>query len=314
MKQPLSFLAGLFISLLSLPLLGQSGLKLTDYYHNPIQYNPAYVGATDGYFAKAFYATQWLGFDQAPTSQLLDIQHLTEDRKTGYGLSLMNDTFGAVQNLNIEANYALHLQLDETMQLSLGLKAGFNNFRIDYSLLSIYDPTETIYTQGNLSETKPLVGVGAYVFDRDWYIGFATPNLLNNQTLDDNNTFVYSKASHFYLNGGYVYPLSQDFDWHNSILMQIVNGSPLEYLLTSKAVYRSQYIFGVQYDPGALLGAFFTLEVVDNLALTYAYDMATSTLSQYAYGNHSFGLSVALTGRARWNKRLENQIKPFFVR
>ncbi|MDG1062813.1 MAG: PorP/SprF family type IX secretion system membrane protein [Flavobacteriaceae bacterium] len=314
MKKIIFYGLGLLSSLWTLPLLGQSGLKLTDYYHNPIQYNPAYVGATDGYFAKAFYATQWLGFDQAPTSQLLDIQHLTDDRRNGYGISLMNDTFGAVQNLNIEANYALHLQLDETMQLSLGLKAGLNNFRIDYSLLTIYDPTETIYTQGNLSETKPLVGLGAYVFERDWYIGFATPNLLNNQTLDDNNTFIYSKASHFYLNGGYLYPITRDINWHNSILMQIVNGSPLEYLITSKAVYQDQYTFGIQYDPGALLGAFVTLEVSGNLALTYAYDMATRALSQYAYGNHSFGLSVALAGRERWNKRLDDQLKPFLTR
>ena len=63
----------LFIGLLTVGVQGQSGLKLTDYYNNPIQYNPAYVGVTGGFFSKATYSTQWLGFDDSPTTQTLDL-------------------------------------------------------------------------------------------------------------------------------------------------------------------------------------------------------------------------------------------------
>lgn len=299
---------------LSKSTLAQSGLKLTDYYHNPILYNPAYVGVVEGYFTKAYYATQWVGFDQAPTSQVLDAQHLTANEKTGYGISLLNDTFGAVQNTNIELNYALHLELDETTRLSMGLKAGVNNFRIDYSLLDIFDPNEAVYNQGNLSEKRPLVGVGAYIFDRDWFLGFSTPNLLNNEKIADDNTFVYSKKSHFYLQGGYNYVLNDDFAFHNSLLLQVVSGTPIEYLLTSKAIYQSRYAVGLQYNPGALMGGFLTGRISESIAVTYAYDIGTGPLSQYAYGNHSFGLSFHLSGRLKWNQRLEDIRKPFFAR
>ena len=50
------------------------------------------------------------------------------------------------------------------------------------------------------------------------------------------------------------------------------------------------------------------------IAVTYAYDIGTGPLSQYAYGNHSFGLSFHLSGRLRWNQRLEDIRKPFFAR
>ena len=297
-----------------LSIWGQSGLKLTDYYHNPILYNPAYVGVTEGYFVKAFYATQWLGFDQAPTSQVLDIQRLTRDQKTGYGLSIFNDKFGAVQNTNLELNYALHLELDDTQKLSLGLKAGVNSFQIDYSLLDIYDPTEIVYVQGNLSEKRPIVGVGAYIYDQDWFIGFSSPNLLNTEKISEDNTFVYSKTSHFYLQGGYIYPLSDDFIWHNSLLLQMVSGSPLEYLVTSRATYQYRYTLGLQYNPGALLGAFLSAEVFDGMSLTYTYDVGTGPLSKYSYGNHSFGISYEILGRLNWDQRLEDLRKPFMVR
>ena len=51
----------IFIGTLSLTVNAQSGIKLTDYYHNPIQYNPAYVGVSNGYFVKGTYTSQWLG-------------------------------------------------------------------------------------------------------------------------------------------------------------------------------------------------------------------------------------------------------------
>ena len=96
--------------------------------------------------------------------------------------------------------------------------------------------------------------------------------------------------------------------------MQIVNGSPIEYLLTSRATYQYKYTLGLQYNPGALLGGFLSAEVFDGVNLTYAYDVGTGPLSRYSYGNHSFGISYEIIGRLNWNQRLEDLRKPFMVR
>ena len=126
--------------------------------------------------------------------------------------------------------------------------------------------------------------------------------------------FENKNSSDFYLQGGYVYPISDNFVWHNSLLLQIVKGSPIEYLLTSRATYQYKYTLGLQYNPGALLGGFISAEVFDGMSLTYAYDVGTGPLSKYSYGNHSFGISYEIIGRLNWNQRLEDLRKPFMVR
>ena len=50
----------------------QYELNLTDYYATPINYNPGYVGVTEGYYMKGYYSTQWIGFDGAPNTQLFE--------------------------------------------------------------------------------------------------------------------------------------------------------------------------------------------------------------------------------------------------
>jgi type IX secretion system PorP/SprF family membrane protein len=152
----------IFTVTLSFSVHAQSGIKLTDYYHNPIQYNPAYVGVSNGYFVKGTYTSQWLGFDDAPVTQTLDVQRRFSNNRYAAGLSILNDDFGAVKNFNIEANFGLHLRANENTGFVLGLKAGLNNFSIDYNRLNIYDPTEFVYSNGNLGETKPIIGAGFF--------------------------------------------------------------------------------------------------------------------------------------------------------
>lgn len=293
--------------------LAQSGLKLTDYYHNPIQFNPAYVGVTDGLYVKGFYTTQWLGFDGAPTTQTLDIQKLLHNEKHAIGISVLNDNFGAVQNFNFEANYALHLYLTDELRLSLGLKVGVNSFAINYDKLNIYEPSEAIYNQGNLSELKPQIGTGFYLYQDHWFLGMAVPNVLQSRLRDDFRRSVYVKTPHFYITGGFNFDLSRNLQLRTQVLSQIVKGAPLGLLFTNKISINNKVCFGVNYQPNALFGLLSSIKVTEAISLSYAYDNAISDLSQYTYGNHSIGLSFRLEGFAKkWSDRLEPD-KPYYV-
>ena len=276
---------------LSLTVNAQSGIKLTDYYHNPIQYNPAYVGVSNGYYVKGTYTSQWLGFDDAPVTQTLDAQRRFSNNRYAAGLSLLNDDFGAVKNFNVEANFGLHLRATENIGFVLGLKAGLNNFSIDYNRLNIYDPTEFVYSNGNLSEVKPIIGVGFYFYSKKWFLGMSVPNLVTQNLEDELNRDIYNKIPHFYTAIGFDSNINQDLLLKSQLLLQIVNGAPVSALLTTRLKFKDKIGLGLQYQPDALYGTFFNFKFKSDFTATYGYDMALSELNQYANGNHYFGLS-----------------------
>lgn len=299
---------------LNASLIAQSGLKLTDYYHNPVQFNPAYVGVTDGYYVKGFYTTQWLGIEGAPVTQTLDVQGLMDNERHAVGISILNDNFGAVQNFNFEANYALHLNLSETLKLALGLKVGLNNFAINYSLLDIYDETDLVYANGNLSETKPIIGAGFYLYEKNWFLGFGVPNIVQHRLKDDFQRFIYDKVPHFYSVLGYNIMLNRDWQLRNQAIFQSAKGAPLGMLFTSKLIYANTFGIGLNFQPKAAFGAITSYAFKNGFSVSYGYDVATSTFSNYNKGNHSLGLSFTLVPKTkRWFDRVIED-KPYIVR
>lgn len=281
----------LFIGLLTVGVQGQSGLKLTDYYNNPIQYNPAYVGVTGGFFSKATYSTQWLGFDDSPTTQTLDLQRRFNNERYAAGISILNDDFGAVNNFNVEGNFALHLNATDDIKFVLGLKAGLNIFSIDYNRLNIYNPEEYVYSNGNLSETKPLIGAGFYVYSDNWFMSMSTPNLLEHRLEGENAREFYNKIPHMYISAGYDYRMNSVLLVKSQLTTQIVKGAPLAYLFSSRVIYNDKIGFGAHFQPNSLVGLMLSYQIKDGFVINYGNDTAISQLSKYSNGNHSFGLS-----------------------
>jgi type IX secretion system PorP/SprF family membrane protein len=305
----------IFLSLFCISFgYAQSGLKLSDYYQNPIIYNPAYVGASSAIFVKGFYSTQWLGFDKAPTTQILDVQSLSRNERYGLGLSVLNDNFGAVQNFNLEANYALHLLLTDELKLALGLKVGQNKFSIDYSMLDIYDGTDDVYNNGNLSENKPVIGSGFYLSQKDWFFGVSIPNMLQHRLKDEFQRFVYGKIPHYYITGGYQFHPAQDWIVKSHVLTQMVKGAPLDILFSLQAHFKRTFMFGINAQPSGIFGAMVSARLNDDITFLYGYDIANTALGPYTYGSHSLGISWSLfIGQKDWADRLEND-KSYLMR
>ena len=119
----LGFLILIFYS--SFLAKAQSNLKLTDYYNNPSSYNPAYVGVTEGLFLKGYYTSQWTDFEGSPSTQLVDLQNNFDNRNIAAGITILNDTFGALKSLNTDVNISLNFKSSQDISFSLGLKACF---------------------------------------------------------------------------------------------------------------------------------------------------------------------------------------------
>ena len=282
--------------------LAQFDLTLVDYLNSPIMHNPAYVGVTDSYFFKATYSTQWVGFDGAPNTQTIDLQHHFNDEKNAVGISILNDEFGAIRNTNIEINYAFHTRISNTSQLALGIKAGLNNLAVDYNLLDIYDPTEYIYQDSGISEPIPLIGIGFYYYFDNFWLSVSVPNLIQKRIKElDEDIFrdAYRQRSHGYFGFGYNFYINRSFELKTQFLGQISRGAPIGTLFNFDLEYDQKYSFGLHIDPSSLFGFSTGIDVYDKFRLSYGYNFSFNELNKYSNGNHNIGISYYIEGSRR---------------
>ncbi|MBK6526792.1 MAG: PorP/SprF family type IX secretion system membrane protein [Crocinitomicaceae bacterium] len=80
----------------------QQQFVFSNYILNQYYYNPALAGSEDVHKASIGYRNQWAGFDEAPVTMHANFYgSYANMRKHGYGVSLMSDRSGLIQNTNI---------------------------------------------------------------------------------------------------------------------------------------------------------------------------------------------------------------------
>ena len=289
----------IYLVLFTRTAFSQSDLTLYDYMNNPITHNPAYVGVTDKYFLKMSHSSQWLGFEGASHTEIFDFQMKFENQINALGVSIINDEFGAVKNLNFEVNYGFHTKLNPELDLVLGLKAGLNQLGIDYNMLNIFDPTESIYLEDDVSEPLPIVGAGFYLSNERFWFSASAPNLVSKNIKDANNVNIFRKRTHTYFSSGYIFYLNQAFDLRTQMLGQIVKGAPIGYVLDIALEYQQSFMFGIQTNPNSFMGFNLGIDLFGNGRLTYGYNFSFNELNEYTNGNHHISFSYFFEGSRR---------------
>ena len=66
----------------------------TQYMFNTQTINPAYTGTWETMGFMVLAREQWVGFENAPSTQTFTYQTLTRNKKVGLGFNIINDKFG----------------------------------------------------------------------------------------------------------------------------------------------------------------------------------------------------------------------------
>jgi len=302
----------IFILLIT-KLSSQSGLQLTEYYLSPIQHNPSYVGVTDGYYLKGNYSTQWQGFEESPNTQLFEGHYKFNNKNFAAGLSILNDEFGIFKNLNLEANFALHLIASADLGLSFGVKVGVNSFSLNFSNTNIYDPSEYIFNKNLISSSKPTFGSGFYLYGKNWFAGISSPNLLSNSIDDEIDRVILVRKSQIFSTFGYNFILNNFLKLNSQILTRSVKGSPFSYLISNKLIYQNKFSFALHFQPNTLTGLMFFLPITNKIRVTYSRSFYSKSISKIKSGN-SFGVSFQIfKQKGNWSDK-EELDKPFMIR
>ena len=221
----------IFIALFCKVSTAQQDPQFTMYTYNMSIVNPAYVTNEFGVLnLGANYRKQWTNTVGSPRT-LSFFGHTPFNNKIELGITFTSDEIGKdiveINEKNINADFAYLLNITQKSKLSLGIKAGVTLYDTAFSgrLIDTMDPTFA----NNVNQVFPTIGAGAYYFTDNYYIGLSTPNLLRSDQLSDDIvvTKLGKEEIHFYVIGGYVFPISSTFKLKPSFMVKEVKGAPV---------------------------------------------------------------------------------------
>ena len=279
------------LTFLSLQSFAQQDPQFTQYMYNMSVINPAYATAEEGILnLGGLYRTQWVGIDGAPKTGTF-FAHTPVNDKIELGLSFTNDNIGDVVNENnIYADFAYVLPVGLESKLSLGLKAGFTFFNANFDgfMLQSGDVSTDIAFNENISKTFPNLGIGAFFFTDDYYVGLSAPNMLSTKHIENENGIKANGVQnvHYFFTGGYVFDISENLKLKPAFMGKAVKGAPFALDITANVLINEKLEAGLGYRLGDAVSALVNFRVTPELRIGYAYDYTTTNLSSYNSGSH----------------------------
>ena len=263
------------------PLKAQQEPMYSQYMFNMINLNPAYAGNLWGDNVTLLYRMQWVGVDGAPKTGTLSWDKRAPDSDVGYGLQIYNDRLGIESTTGMQAFYSYRIQFPNS-NLVFGLSGGVLNYRAAYSKANTINPNDPLFEQ-DVNVVLPSIGFGMLYNTERMYVGFSIPALLKTK-IDMNSSLVSTANHHYFLTGGCMVDLSNDFKLEPSTLLKAVKGSPLSFDLNMNLWYQNSLGGGLSYRYKDAVVAMFEVQLSPVIRLGYAYDYTLSSLKTYNVG------------------------------
>jgi type IX secretion system PorP/SprF family membrane protein len=286
---------GVIIFFLAEKSFAQQEPMFTHYMFNMMSMNPAYTGTRNALNISGLSRYQWVGIEGAPRSYCFSMNTPISSKHIGIGFTLITDEIGPLSNTYFTFNYAYRIKINEEWTLSMGLKAGFNNFYLGLADLDVNDIDDANFSDNTRKLFAPNAGVGAYLYRKDFYFGFSAPKLFETK-IEAGSTDQNSLRRHYFINSGYDFSINSEFRLKPSFSVKVVEGAPLSIDLTALTVYKERIFFGPTYRIGDALGIICDFQVTKQLTAGYSFDYSLNGLSGYNKGSHEIIVSYDLDG------------------
>lgn len=277
-----------------IPAMSQQDPEYTHYMYNMSVVNPAYATGVPAMMNfGGLYRTQWVGAVGAPKTFTF-FGHTAINDRIETGISLVSDDIGdgAKKETNFYADFAYVLKLGGKNKLSLGIKGGFSTIQTNFNGFRFTDPQTDAAFSENVNVTRPNVGVGAYYFRDNLYVGISAPNLLSSKHIEEKsgvNTFGSEKI-HTFLTAGYVFQINDRLKLKPAFMSKFVPGAPITLDVTANVLYNEKFELGVAYRIEDAVSFLANINVTPTLRVGYAYDYTLNNLGQFNSGTHEIML------------------------
>jgi type IX secretion system PorP/SprF family membrane protein len=274
------------------------------YNFNTQVYNPAYAGTWDNLGFLVLGRQQWAGIEGAPRTFTLSVQSPTRYRNVALGANLVSDMAGFENRTQLNIDYSYRLQLNRGSFLRLGFKGGITSYSVNFSEYVGYpgDPPDPMFIGDIDNKILPNFGVGAYLYNEDYYLGFSVPKILQYDFKNNYNNYSTSaEMLHFFFIGGYVYEISREVQFKPTFLTRMVWGAPAIFDLSANFLLREMVWLGANYRLGDSFGLVAQWIFDNNLRIGYGVEFTTARLRTFHSGTHEVMVSYEFGSRRKWS-------------
>ena len=259
----------------------------SQYMMNRFLINPGVTGNVDYIPLRLTARQQWVGIDNAPSTQAISAHMLLGNKSMGVGGNIFVDRFGPETKIGIQANYSYILELNSiNSKLSFGVAFKAFQYKLDYTMMTAIDADDQVLN--NTAETAfvPDADFGVYLQGEKYYVGLSATQLIELPiTISEQEVDKNSMVRHYYLLGGYKFDLSDSFQLEPSALLKGTERTPFQADINVKGIYQQNYWLGVSYRTSNSIIAMIGLKY-QGFVFGYAYDYATSDIKNYQSGTH----------------------------
>jgi type IX secretion system PorP/SprF family membrane protein len=287
---------------LQLPLLAQM-FPLSDHYvYNALAINPAFAGSEDALSATILYRNQWVGFKDAPKSQMLSAHAPVFNDRIGLGLLIENNTAGIFKETNFLGNYSYMMEL-RNGKLSFGLAFGATVYNNAWNELQATDPNDQQLLNNPATAVLPSFSIGTYYYTKKYFVGFSIPLLLSH-TLN-HSTGKYELENSFsgynyFLSGGYEITLSPIIKFTPSMLVKYHPHNAVQVDFNTLFSLKEKVWAGLSYRSSDILVAMVQFQLNYQMRISYAYDFNLGSMGKYLGGSHEIVLNYVF----RYNRKV----------
>jgi type IX secretion system PorP/SprF family membrane protein len=286
----------LIITFLPLILYGQNDIQLSQQFLSRVNYNPAATGASNYINIFLIAREQWLGFRDAPSTQVLNAHNYFNNINSGVGLSVINDRIGAESSINAKLAYAYYVQF-ENSYLSFGLGAGILHKRLDVNKLTPEEKVdETLLSYYDKSaKLNPDFDFGIEYSTEKFQIGASVTHLNLSPIKIDN----LQSGRHIYFYSKYTFPIDLDWKLAPTVVANMSSFPIMSLDLNAMAYYRERFWFGAslrasdEFVLESVVGII-GLYITDFLGLGYSYDFNIGPIGRYTSGSHEVSLRARI--------------------
>ncbi len=289
-------LLSIILLILSVESLAQQLSQSSQYMFNNFIINPAVAGSDEKVPVIGLVRRQWLGIKDAPVTQTV-ASHAYVGQNIGIGLSIYNDVTGPTRRTGINVSGARHIKLDEASDtwLSLGLGMLFFQYSFDPSKLTFDQPDDPAIVAASYNKFTPDFCSGAFLYSKDYYIGFSVQNMLQMKTnlfdittLNDNNI-----RRNYFLTAGYDFVINDLYTISPSFLLKATYGVPMQADINAKLHIINRIWVGLSYRTSDAIIPMVGFNS-NRIYLGYTYDIALNRLRMYQHGSHEIFVGFKL--------------------
>ncbi len=287
----------------------QHQIHQSQYMHHQAFINPASIVSFNSLNAAMYYKNQWTGFTGAPTMQGISIGKPLKGYNAAWGAQIFHDKIGVNNFWQIGGTYAYKVRLQNNTKLGFGLSPYLNMQQSDFAEVQTTVANDPVFAASTKTTVMPNFRFGTYLYNDNFYLGLAIPNLLQNQVILNGDpkgeTSFNASDMHLFVHAGYNLELGYEAMFTPSVLVKHVAGSPVQFDINLNAKFLDKVGVGLTYRSSQEMVIMAGYDINEEFMVGYSYDIGFSDLSLFNSGSHE----IMVRYKIRTSYRDDNPVK-----